>query len=62
MKGVNNVFRKEVVFLIISKVLNFSVEIISLKDLCVVFFGDLDIGRIVEKVYGNIVIMKRELE
>nr|XP_044619157.1 fibrous sheath-interacting protein 2-like [Equus asinus] len=62
MKGANNVFRKEVASLIISKVLNFPLETISPKDSCAVLFGDLDIGRIVEKVHGNTVTMKRELE
>lgn len=51
MKDTNHIFPKEVASLIIRKVSSCPLEMISSVDPCANPFGDLDIGRIVEKVH-----------
>ncbi|OWJ99391.1 hypothetical protein Celaphus_00009528 [Cervus elaphus hippelaphus] len=51
MKDTNHIFPKEVASLIIRKVSNCPLEMISSGDPCANLFGDLDIDRIVEKVH-----------
>ncbi|XP_032186524.1 fibrous sheath-interacting protein 2-like isoform X3 [Mustela erminea] len=62
MKGTNSVFPKEVASLLISKVSNCPLEVISSKDSEAGLFGDLDLGRIVEKVHDHAVKRGPELE
>ncbi|XP_032699229.1 fibrous sheath-interacting protein 2-like isoform X2 [Lontra canadensis] len=62
MKGTNSVFPKEVASLLISKVSNCPLETISSKDSEADLFGDLDLGRIVEKVHEHAVIRGPKLE
>ncbi|XP_059013402.1 fibrous sheath-interacting protein 2-like isoform X2 [Mustela lutreola] len=62
MKGTNSVFPKEVASLLISKVSNCPLEMISSKDSEAGLFGDLDLGRIVEKVHDHAVKRGPELE
>ncbi|XP_047570917.1 fibrous sheath-interacting protein 2-like isoform X5 [Lutra lutra] len=62
MKGTNSVFPKEVASLLISKVSNCPLETISSKDSEADLFGDLDLGRIVEKVHEHAVKRGPNLE
>ncbi|GAB5584899.1 fibrous sheath-interacting protein 2-like [Prionailurus iriomotensis] len=62
MTGTNNVFSKQVASLIISKVSSCPLETISLQDSQADLFGDLDVGRIVEKVHDHGVKRGPELE
>lgn len=62
MKGTNNAFFKEVASLIISKVSSCPLEIISPQDSQADLFGDLDVGRIVEKVHEHAVKRGPELD
>lgn len=62
MKDTNNFFPNKVASLIISKVLNCPLETICSKDSPADFFGDLDVGRIVERLHEHAVKMEPELE
>ncbi|XP_057573554.1 fibrous sheath-interacting protein 2-like [Hippopotamus amphibius kiboko] len=62
MKSTNHIFPKEVASLIIRKVSNCPLETISPEDSCANLFGDLDVGRIVEKAQEHAVKMEPELE
>ncbi|MBZ3886124.1 Fibrous sheath-interacting protein 2 [Sciurus carolinensis] len=57
-----NFFPNKVASLIIGKILNCPLEIISSKDVCVNLFGNLDAGRIVERTHECAVKMDPRLE
>ncbi|XP_054551536.1 fibrous sheath-interacting protein 2-like [Talpa occidentalis] len=62
IKVANHFFPKEVASLIVSKVSNCPLEMISPKDSNADLFGNLDVSQIVEKVHEHAVEMEPELE